>query len=344
MGVDETLFEEIMRSMKLSRNLLAARVNDAEDISKALTYKLSHHFDPENDMEEGLRDLLEVIGDHTKKSLIEVLGEAYDRQAFELAIKGVPGFEEKVKLGLRAKNSVVKLKKYMEDNDVGDEAKEFAALCINAFTDINSMLLEQDVVPLIKRGIYSEDLADAISVWEMSAVEKATDESFWQTELEARKGILERLLGGFAVFLQREFHVGSTNSEGAGSKRADFALVDSINNNISLIEIKTPSTKLLGTEYRSTYPFSSEMSGTISQVLNQRNELTLNFFGKAYSSPKTFEVFAPKCFIIAGTLKSLGEDKIKLKAFEMQRQAVASHVTIVTFDELYHQFSMFNQI
>jgi hypothetical protein len=86
------------------------------------------------------------------------------------------------------------------------------------------------------------------------------------------------------------------------------------------------------------------MSGAISQVLNQRNELIMNFYSKRFSSNEIFEVFSPRCFIVAGNLKSLCGDRNKLKAFEVQRQAIAAHVTIVTFDELYHQFSTFNQV
>ncbi|MEB2871280.1 Shedu immune nuclease family protein [Pseudomonas rhizosphaerae] len=344
MSIDDKLFEEVMHSLKLARDLREARTIDSNAISDALAFKLSHHFDPEGDMEESLGDLLESVKEQSKQAVQDALGESHSFELFKGELEKNPEFKKAIRNGEQAKGSIEKLIEYMKENYLDDDAKEFATLCINAFTNINSMLLEQDVVPLIKRGIYSEDLASAITVWQDSATEKADDEQFWQMELSARKGILERLIGGYALFLQREFHVGTTNAEGKGSKRTDFALIDGLNNNLTFIEIKTPNTKLLGATYRGTYPLSSEVSGTISQVLNQRNELIMNFYSKRYNSESVFEVFSPRCFVIVGNLTSLGGNKEKLKAFEVQRQAVAAHVTIVTFDELYHQFSTFNQI
>ena len=330
--------------MSISRDLRNARTVDSDSISEALAYKLSHHFDPEGHLEGNLKDLLEMVNDYNEKTLKDVLGESHDVEEFKRAIEALPDFARACSAGAAARKSIEELIEYIGTNYLDGEAKEFASKCVNTFTDINSMLLEQDVVPLIKRGIYSEDLVSAIAVWQNSQIDKAEDENFWQLELSARKGILERLIGGYAIFLQREFHVGSTNVEGRGSKRSDFAMVDGVNNNLTLIEIKTPSTKLLGSSYRSTYPLSNEMSGTIGQVLNQRNEMIMNFYSKSYNSERVFEVFSPKCFIIAGNLKSLSGDKGKLRAFEVQRHAVAAHVTIVTFDELYYQFSTFNQV
>ncbi|WP_448682999.1 Shedu anti-phage system protein SduA domain-containing protein [Pseudomonas nicosulfuronedens] len=344
MSIDDELFEKIMRAAKLSRNLKSASSLDFNKISDALAMKLSYHFDPKDDMKERLEELLESANEHFKKTVKTTLSESPGRALFEKELDKNPEFASAITKGMAAKESIKKLIEYIDDYEPDYDAKEFAAHCINVFTDINSMLLEQDVIPLIKRGIYSEDIASAISVWKNNFKEKSDDEGFWQLELAARKGILERLIGGHARFLQREFHVGSTDIEGKGGKRSDFAIVDDLNKNLNLIEIKTPSTKLLGSEYRNTYPLSKELSGTISQVLIQRNEIMMNFYYKSSRSKAEFEVFSPRCFIIAGNLKALKNKEEKLKAFELQRQAVAAHVTIVTFDELYHQFSTFNQI
>ncbi|WP_064117589.1 Shedu immune nuclease family protein [Pseudomonas fluorescens] len=344
MSIDEKLFEEVMHSLKLARDLREARTIDSETISDALAFKLSHHFDPEGDIKDHLSDLLESVDEQYENAIQRFLGVNHTVADFKKKIKHNPEFKKIIVSGKQARSSIEAVIEHIEENYIDDDTRAFASLCLNAFTDINSMLLEKDVVPLIKRGVYSEDLASAIQVWQDSANKKSKDENFWQQELSARKGILERLIGGYALFLQREFHVGITNTKGKGSKRSDFALIDKLSNNLTLIEIKTPDTKLLGSSYRDTYPLSRELSGTISQVLNQRNELIMNFYSKRHDSEKSFEVFSPKCFIIAGHTKCLDEKTDKKKAFEVQRQAVAAHVTIVTFDELYHQFSTFNQI
>lgn len=337
-------FEKMMHSLKLVRDLREARTIDTDEISNVLAFKLSHHFDPEGDIKEDLDSLVEGIDEHNAKVFKETFGESCTLEDFNKVLESNLVLKEVLVSAQSARKSIEKLKAYVEDNYIDDEAKEFAAICIGTFTDVNSMLLEQDVVPLIKRGVYSEDLASAIMVWKTSADDKATDENFWQLELAARKGILERLIGGHALFLQREMHVGNVNVLGRGDRRSDFALVDGLNRNISLVEIKAPKSKLLGALYRNTYPLSGELSGAISQVISQRNDLVMNFYSKRYAAQESFEVFSPKCFIIAGNLGDFQGDVEKLKAFEIQRQAVAAHVSIVTFDELYHQFSTFNQV
>jgi ribosomal protein L17 len=344
MDSNDDIFENLMHSLDLSRDLRKARTVDFNSVSDALSFKLSRHFNPEDDMQEELEDLILEINDHYKKVVKQTIGEKPTLEEFKKELENNQDFKKTIADAKNAQDSIENLIEYITDNHLDNDAKEFASLCISTFTNINSMLLEQDVVPLIKRGIYSEDLASAIEVWKKNVLEKAADEDFWQNELSARKGILERLIGGHALFLQREFHVGTTNKAGKGSKRSDFALIDKLNDNLTLIEIKTPDTKLIGSVYRGTFPLSRELSGTISQVLNQRNELIMNYYSKRYNSETAFEVFAPKCFVIAGTLSNLGKNKEKLKAFEVQRQAVAAHVTVITFDELYHQFSTFNQI
>lgn len=344
MSIDRKELEALLTIAKLSQNLKAATTLDSDRISTALTMKLSHHFDPESDMRDELEDLHAAANEHVREAIKAYLGDHHNIDIFKKEIDENPDFSNSIHTGMRVLESVTDLIRYIDESEPDDDAKEFAAQCIQVFTNINSMLLEQDVVPLIKRGIYSEDITSAIAVWNNNFEDKAGDEAFWQLELSSRKGILERLIGGHALFLMREFHVGITDTEGKGSKRTDFAVIDSLNKNLSLIEIKTPNTNLLGSEYRSTYPLSREISGTISQVLNQKNEIIKNFYYKVRQSKDEFEVFSPRCFIIAGNLESLNKEEEKLKAFELQRQAVSAHVTIVTFDELYHQFSTFNQI
>ncbi|UIP34198.1 MULTISPECIES: Shedu anti-phage system protein SduA domain-containing protein [Stutzerimonas] len=344
--MDDGVFEKVMRTINLSKDLRGAKTGDAAEISDALALKLSNHFDPEDigDVEEELEQLLGSIDEESRAYIVEVLGDTFDDSQIHQEKIRNPEFARVIQRIFSAKKCVADIIEYVRDYEPDNEAGEFAAKCLSAFAEVNALLLERDVVPLLRRGIYSEDIKSAIAVWHSNSESKATDEEFWQTELSARKGILERLIGGYAVFLQREFHVGSTNVEGKGSKRSDFAMVDRENRNLSLVEIKTPSTKLVGAEYRGTHPLSQELSGTVSQIMIQRNEILQNFYQKRACSDTVFEVFAPRCFIIAGSLKSLGGDKNKIKAFEIQRQVIAPHVTIVTFDELYHQFATFHQV
>ncbi|WP_126880667.1 Shedu anti-phage system protein SduA domain-containing protein, partial [Aeromonas dhakensis] len=158
------------------------------------------------------------------------------------------------------------------------------------------------------------------------------------------KKLLEHLLGGSISLCYREFGVGSTDISGKGNRRTDFALLHSLSRNINLVEIKTPGTALLSNRrYRGTFGISNDLSGTIAQVLIQKSELMKNFYSKKYNDEVDFEVFAPRCYIICGLLSDLNDDKDKLRAFEIHRDAVSSHVKIITFDELYRNFLDFNR-
>lgn len=62
-------------------------------------------------------------------------------------------------------------------------------------------------------------------------------------------------------------------------KVADFLTKNPVTDNVALIEIKKPSTRLLqSSEYRSgVYGPSAELSGSVAQVLDQRYHLTSEF-------------------------------------------------------------------
>jgi hypothetical protein len=342
MEVSDEKFDEIWKSIKLAKDLRKATFEDSDKLAAALTLKLSQSsfaLDPKG----SAQDLLQMVQEEIEGRMSEVLGVNRSQENFAEKYETLPDFKYFVEVALRATRKLSALINYLDENEPDPEAVEFVEFVLDALDEYNSVVVNGDVVPLIKRGIYASDIAQALEVWANNRETKKDSESFWHGELETRKGVLERLLGGHAFLLQSEFHAGATDTKGGGSIRADFAFLNK-SNNISLIEIKTPDSKLLGSKYRGTFPLSKDLSGAISQVLIQRSEIMINYYQKVARSPISFEVFAPRCFLIVGDLSSISGDQSKLQAFEVQRQAVASHVTIVTFDELYEQFSNFNQM
>ncbi|MFA1027740.1 hypothetical protein ALP10_01903 [Pseudomonas syringae pv. helianthi] len=342
MEISDERFEEVWGSIQLAQDMRKARPEDYDRLAIALSFKLSHS-DFALDPKDSAEHLLKIVQEKIDERLEEILGADRSRENFAKQLELAPGFKFFMDVALRAKRKLNDLIQYIDDDESDEFAIEFAEFVLEAMDEFNSVIVNGDVLPLLKRGVYASDIARALDVWATKRGDEAGNESFWHEELEKRKGVLERLLGGYALFMQSEFHVGTTDVRGAGSKRADFAYLNKANN-ISLIEIKAPKTKLLGRKYRDTCPFSSEVSGAISQVLIQRNELMANFYQKRHMAPMPFEVFAPRCFLIVGDLSSISDDRDKLMAFEVQRQAISSHVSIVTFDELYDQFSSFHQI
>lgn len=342
MEMSDERFQEILASLDLARDIRKARPADADKIAIALSHKLSHD-DFECDPKACAENLLEIVEAKIEERLSEILGIDRSEGNFTDKVESVQGFKFFLSVSIAAKNRLKELIEYIDDEEPDESAVEFASTVLGAIDKVNSVLVNGDVLPLIQRGVYASDIALALETWTSKRVEQGDSESFWHEELKSRKGVLERLLGGHAILLQDEFHVGTTDSKGKGSKRADFAFLNRANN-VSLVEIKSPNTNLLGASYRDTFPLSKEVSGGVAQVLIQRSELMMNFYQKRALSEVPFEVFAPRCYLVVGDLSSIANSKERLRAFEVQRQAVASHVTIMTFDELYEQFSTFNQL
>jgi hypothetical protein len=101
-----------------------------------------------------------------------------------------------------------------------------------------------------------------------------------------------------------------------------------------LIEIKTPLTPLLGAKYREgAYPLSTDLNGSVAQVVSYRQSLMKNFHA-LYASSTTAPVLAePRCVLIVGSVENeLNTSELK-NSFELLRERIVG-VTIITFDEL----------
>lgn len=241
--------------------------------------------------------------------------------------------------------AIKKLKGYLALENESRLSPEIEAAILDSLefaTLACKIRMQHDVIPLIERGLYSSDVSNALAFWRDNSATQLK-ESEWQAELAKHRGILNRALGGAVMFLHEQASVGNTGLDGAGNKFADFMLLNDSTKDCILVEIKTPSTKLLGAPYRNTYPLSAEASGAIAQCLLQRNILLKNYYQKHSKSKGAFEAYAPRCVVIAGSLETEagGNDKI-LEAFSVQREAIRSNVEVITFDELYSQFSRFN--
>lgn len=116
-------------------------------------------------------------------------------------------------------------------------------------------------------------------------------------------------------------------------KVADFLTKNPVTDNVALIEIKKPSTRLLqSSEYRSgVYGPSAELSGSVAQVLDQRYHLTSEFAQRQRES-RTFDIesFSIRTCLIIGLTPATVD---QVKSFELFRGTLAG-VDVVTFDEL----------
>ena len=102
---------------------------------------------------------------------------------------------------------------------------------------------------------------------------------------------------------------------------------------MAIFEIKKPNSKILNKEeYREgVYTPSSELSGAITQVLDQKYNLQREFASLVTNS-RTYDIesYSVHCCLLIGTTPD-GDNK--KKSFELFRRN-SKDVEIVTFDEL----------
>jgi hypothetical protein len=136
--------------------------------------------------------------------------------------------------------------------------------------------------------------------------------------------------------------VGGRTFTGAGEKIADFLYRNALTDNITLLEIKTPETKVLGSLYRGgIHAPSVELAGTISQVLDQRYQLHRGIALLKESSRVTnVDSYAVKCIVVIGRIPA---DHNAKKSLELFRNNL-NDVIVVTFDELLEKLQHFHAL
>ncbi|MFX1735762.1 DUF4263 domain-containing protein [Paraburkholderia sp. A1RI_3L] len=165
-------------------------------------------------------------------------------------------------------------------------------------------------------------------------LDKRKNEHDWQRFFNDNPFIL-RLAFGFPVLkMGDQFSVGGRKFDGTGDKIADFAVKAVATGNLGLIEIKTPHTELLSKKVayrRDVFAPSWDLSGAVSQVLDQANHLNRNLASlKENSEDYSVEAFAINAVVIAGRSPA---ERAERKSFEFYRNSLRS-VVILTFDEL----------
>lgn len=196
--------------------------------------------------------------------------------------------------------------------------------------DVNNLTL------MVSVGKIDKILGD----WELN--KNNASEEFWQKKFEENNWVLSQIFACPYVYIDDKPYVGGKSIENTGGSQSDFLMKQSSSENIAFIEIKTPVKELMGNSlYRgaedsdrnSIYPLSNELSGSINQVLNQRDvflekKIALEGDGKNYKNPK--------CVIIIGKREGLSEGQ--LKNFDLFRHNFPN-LEIITFDELFERIT-----
>ncbi len=170
-------------------------------------------------------------------------------------------------------------------------------------------------------------LDDVIDKFESLIEVKNDNEKDWQTFFEKHGWILANLFPFQVVMRGREAYVGGKTIENKEGRVVDFLFQNGFRDNYALLEIKTHNKLLIKNKpYREpdTYAVHDDLSGAISQCLDQKNTF-LTEMGQKYSA------LDPKVILVSGMKGKLTGSQAS--CFELTR-ANQKNIEIVTFDEL----------
>ena len=164
-------------------------------------------------------------------------------------------------------------------------------------------------------------------------LEKHHGEPAWQEFFDANPLILSLAFGYPIIKVGQQASVGGRKLFGGGEKITDFLMKNKMTNNAAVVEIKTPTAKLLvKKEFRDgVFSPSSVLSASIVQALDQKYQFQRDIFGiKDKSGIHDIETYAVQCCLVMGTIPERPDEK---KSFELFR-GNSKDVKILTFDEL----------
>lgn len=182
---------------------------------------------------------------------------------------------------------------------------------------------------------YIEDVIEEFKVLMGRTADSNATEKKWQAFLNKHSWIFSHIFSFPIILFQDEAYVGGKNLSNKNGKLNDFLVKNNLTDNVAFIEIKTHKTELIkkGKPYRGTDVFglSDDLSGGISQVLNQRDNFQKHYATIKMETEEPFETYNSKCVVLMGEIKGLS--KKQLRSFELVRSN-SKDVEIITFDEL----------
>lgn len=179
-------------------------------------------------------------------------------------------------------------------------------------------------------------LSDALDVWNNASGDEK--EEFWQELFERCPAVISMLFPRSTVQFGSKCYVGGKSVQNVSGNLVDFVYANTSTNNVVMVEIKTPSTPLVGMMYRqNAYAMSDELSGSIVQVLNYKDSLIKEYYSLSKADNGTsFNAFSPKCVVIAGNVQGELTTPLKRRSFELFRGELTG-TDIVGYDELFEK-------
>lgn len=205
---------------------------------------------------------------------------------------------------------------------------------MNTLTNAHSMLVFLGhLEEAVWTGYSIEKLRLALAEWQDNR--SNPKEEFWQDTLLQNAFVLSQLFSYPVIVGRGKAYLGGKGIENTGGNVVDFLMRHSLSENVALIEIKTPTTKLLGQKYRDgVYSISRDLSGAVVQISSYRDSLLKNYIALRQEAAGSFCAFNPQCLVIAGWRQDELVDEARVKSFELFRGSVRD-TQIITYDELF---------
>lgn len=172
------------------------------------------------------------------------------------------------------------------------------------------------------------------------------DEGFWQIHFNENPYVLSQLLSVPVVFIRDNAYVGGMTVDRKDARLVDYLFSGDLSNEAILIEIKAPTTPLLGPKYRrQIYRPSSEIAGSVVQIMDYRHSLISNLTAITSGLERPVNAFNPRCLVIAGDGGRQLVEPSKRHSFEIFRTSLQG-IELITYDELFKKLeilaSLFN--
>lgn len=173
---------------------------------------------------------------------------------------------------------------------------------------------------------------EVLDIWKNKKTQKS--EIFWHKLLKKYSWLLSLIINEPTIMLDDEAYVGGKTIQNKKGNVIDFIFKNQLSDNLALIEIKTPQAKLIGKSYRNTFTLSSELTGSINQLLNYKDSFQKNYYSINNNSDTQFDLISPSSYLIIGNQENL--TKPEKECFELYRKNL-NGITIITFNELFEK-------
>ena len=197
------------------------------------------------------------------------------------------------------------------------------------------LIFKDELESVVWMGHSAKRVVGALATWQANRTN--SDEAFWQHTLSQHSYLLSQVFAAPLVVIGENAYIGGMALDRKGGRFVDYLGAMESSSQAVLIEIKTPTSGLLGRRYRGgIFRPSSELSGAVVQLRNYRSQLTRNVEGITKDSPNNLDAADPRCALIVGDAESQLDEPARRRSFELFRAGLRD-VEVVTYDELFRK-------